>query len=119
MIWCHIILRGRRKPDRSGRQNVRPSINATGRITRHRGNIAASHIVWSNLDVHKIILRTLTILGLIAGTSAIASASPATPLLGRSDTAQTAQVERVDYYYNHHHYKNRSWDKGHRRWRYY
>lgn len=78
-----------------------------------------SHIVWSNLDVHKIILRTLTILGLIAGTSAIASASPATPLLGHFDSAQTAQVEHVDYYYNHHHYQHRSWDKGHRRWRYY
>jgi hypothetical protein len=81
--------------------------------------MAVSHIVWSNLDVHKIILRTLTILGVIVGTSAIASASPATPLLGRYDTAQTAQVEQVDYYYNHHHYQHRSWDKGHRRWHYY
>jgi Ni/Co efflux regulator RcnB len=78
-----------------------------------------SHTVWSKLDVHKIILRTLTMLGLIVGTTAIASASPATPLLDHNATAQTAQVERVDYSYNHHHYQHRSWDKGHHRWRYY
>jgi hypothetical protein len=69
--------------------------------------------------MHTIILRTVTIAGLIIGVSTIASASPARPLLSRDSALQTSQVERVDYYYNHHRYKHRSWDRRHRRWRYY
>ncbi len=67
--------------------------------------------------MHTIILRTVTIAGLIIGVSSIAS--PARPLLSRDSALQTSQVERVDYTYNHHRYKHRSWDKRHRRWRYY
>ncbi|HUN42362.1 MAG TPA: hypothetical protein VMU81_18885 [Acetobacteraceae bacterium] len=33
--------------------------------------------------------------------------------------AAQAAVQRVDYYWNHHHYKHRSWDKAHKRWHYY
>jgi hypothetical protein len=69
--------------------------------------------------MHTVILRTVTIAGLIIGVSTIASASPARPLLSHDAGLQTSQVERVDYYYNHHRYKHRSWDKRHRRWRYY
>jgi hypothetical protein len=69
--------------------------------------------------MHKIILGALTLSGLIIGASTIASAAPATPLLGHEATVQTAQVQKVDYYYNHRHYKHRSWDKSHKRWRYY
>jgi hypothetical protein len=69
--------------------------------------------------MHKIILGTLTLSGLIIGASSIASASPATPLLNRDASMQTAQVQQIDYYYNHHHYKHRSWDKGHNHWHYY
>jgi hypothetical protein len=69
--------------------------------------------------MHTIILRTVTIAGLIIGASTIASASPARPLPGRDTGLQTSQVERVDYNYNHHRYKHRSWSKRHHRWRYY
>ncbi len=69
--------------------------------------------------MHKMILQTLTITGLIVGVSSIASASPATRPLGRDVTAQTASVEQVDYYWNHRRYHHRSWDKRHRRWNYY
>jgi hypothetical protein len=69
--------------------------------------------------MQKIILRMLTVSGLIVGTSAIASASPATHLLGRDATVQTTSIERADYNWNHHRYKHRSWDKRGRRWRYY
>jgi hypothetical protein len=69
--------------------------------------------------MHKILLGTLTLSGLIIGVSTIASAAPATPLLGHEITVQTAQVQQVDYYWNHHHYKHRSWDKHHNRWHYY
>jgi hypothetical protein len=69
--------------------------------------------------MRKIIIWTLTVSGLVVGMSAIATASPAVPLLGRDVAAQTSQVERVDYNYNHHRYKHRSWDKAHKHWHYY
>jgi hypothetical protein len=69
--------------------------------------------------MRRLMLGTLTIAGLIIGASTIASASPATPLFRGDAAVQTAQVQQVDYYWNHHRYKHRSWDKGHHRWRYY
>ncbi len=69
--------------------------------------------------MHTIILRTVTIAGLAIGVSSIASASPVRPALSPDVGVQTSQIQQVDYYYNHHHYKHRSWDKHHRRWRYY
>ncbi len=69
--------------------------------------------------MHTALLRTLTISGLIMGTATMALASPATPLVARESTVQTAQVERVAYFYNHRRYNHRSWDRRHRRWRYY
>jgi hypothetical protein len=67
----------------------------------------------------KIFLGTLTVAGLIVGTATMASASPATRLLDRTTTAGTASVEHVDYSWNRRKYRHRSWDKRHRRWRYY
>jgi hypothetical protein len=69
--------------------------------------------------MHKIILRTLTIAGLVAGASTVASAAPAVYAFGRDAAVQTGNVQRVDYTYNHHRYKHRSWDKKNRRWHYY
>jgi hypothetical protein len=69
--------------------------------------------------MREIILRTLTISCMIVGVSTIASASPAIGSLDSDAALQSSSVERVDYYWNHHRYKHRSWDKGHRRWRYY
>jgi hypothetical protein len=57
--------------------------------------------------------------GLIAGTATFASASPATHLLGSDAAVQASSVQRVDYTWNHHHYKHRSWDKKARHWHYY
>jgi hypothetical protein len=67
----------------------------------------------------EIVRWTLVIAVLVVGTATMASASPATRLLDRDAALQTATVERVDYYWNHHRYKHRSWDKRHGRWRYY
>ena len=69
--------------------------------------------------MYTVILRTVTIAGLVLGVATIASASPARPPLSPDAGLQTSQVERVDYYRNHHRYKHRSWDKRHHRWRYY
>ncbi|HEY4044893.1 MAG TPA: hypothetical protein VGM32_24025 [Rhodopila sp.] len=69
--------------------------------------------------MHGVILRTLVVCGLIAGASAIASAAPATRMLAPETAFQTTHAQPVDYYWNHHRYKHRSWDKRRRRWRYY
>jgi hypothetical protein len=66
-----------------------------------------------------MISMLVTIAGLIVGTSAITFASPATQLLGRDVAVSTHRVEPVYYYWNHHRYQHRSWDKRRRRWRYY
>jgi hypothetical protein len=67
----------------------------------------------------KIILGALMVSGLMIGASTVASASPATPMFSRDAAIQNAQVQQIDYYYNHHRYKHRSWSKKHHRWRYY
>jgi hypothetical protein len=67
----------------------------------------------------KIILGTLMVSGVIIGASSIASASPASPVLSPKSTVATADIQHVYYYYNHRRYNHRSWDKNHRRWRYY
>jgi hypothetical protein len=69
--------------------------------------------------MRKVILGTLAMVGMIVGTSTGASASPATPLLDRSTTVQAMTAEHISYYWNHRRYRHRSWDKRHRRWRYY
>jgi hypothetical protein len=69
--------------------------------------------------MHKVILGTLAMAGLIFGVSRVVSASPATHLLGPSTIAHTTSFEHVDYYWNHHRYRHRSWDQRRRRWRYY
>ncbi len=69
--------------------------------------------------MQKIVLSTVTIGGLIIGVSTIASASPTLPALNQDVALRTTQVEPVSYYYNHQRYKHRSWDRRHRRWRYY
>jgi hypothetical protein len=61
----------------------------------------------------KIILGALAMTGLIIST--IASSSPAPNLLDRSTTVHTTSVEHVAYYWNHHRYRHRSWDRGRRR----
>jgi hypothetical protein len=70
-------------------------------------------------DMRKFVLGTLAAAGLMVGASSIAAASPATPLLDHSASVQTLDVEHVAYYWNHHRYDHRSWDKKNGRWRYY
>jgi hypothetical protein len=69
--------------------------------------------------MHKILFGTLTIAALLFGLPAIGRASPATPLLDRDALARSSSIEPAYYYYNHHRYRHRSWDRRYRRWRYY
>ncbi|WP_428491328.1 hypothetical protein [Rhodopila sp.] len=69
--------------------------------------------------MRNITLGTLAILGLLLATASIASAAPATGLIGRTTLSQATSIQPVYYYWNHHRYRHRSWDRRHRRWRYY
>jgi hypothetical protein len=69
--------------------------------------------------MNKIILPTLIISGLLTGASTLAFAAPVAHLVGRDAIARVSNVDRVDYTWNHHRYKHRSWDKKARHWHYY
>jgi hypothetical protein len=69
--------------------------------------------------MRKMIWATLTIAGLVMGTAVAADAAPVSRLLGVDSAVRATQVQQVDYNWNHHRYKHRSWDKRGRRWRYY
>ena len=69
--------------------------------------------------MRKITLETLTILGLLVATTSIASAAPATDLLGRTTLSHATSIQPAYYYWNHHRYRHRSWDRRRHRWRYY
>jgi hypothetical protein len=80
---------------------------------------AATSVASARRAAQKMTLWTLTVFGMIVGTSILASASPAMHLLASDTAVQASSVQRVDYTWNHHHYKHRSWDKNARRWHYY
>ncbi|WP_428533927.1 hypothetical protein [Rhodopila sp.] len=69
--------------------------------------------------MRNITLATLTILGLLIGAASIASAAPATALLGRTTLSQATSIQPAYYYWNRHRYRHRAWDRRRRRWRYY
>jgi hypothetical protein len=69
--------------------------------------------------VHRTMIQTLTIVGLVLSTSSIATASPAIRLLDGGSVPQAKDLERVDFNWNHHHYHHRSWDKKHGHWHYF
>jgi hypothetical protein len=69
--------------------------------------------------VYRTVLRTLTIVGLVTGVSTIAPASPAISLLHHATTPLAGNIEPVDYYWNHHRYHHRSWNRTHNHWHYY
>jgi hypothetical protein len=57
--------------------------------------------------------------GLWLGTSALAFATPTMGRLYQDSGSQSVAVEQVDYYWNHHHWHHRSWDRHHEHWHYY
>jgi len=42
----------------------------------------------------------------------------AAPFSGIGPSAHSVNVQRADYYHNHHHYRHREWDREHHRWNY-
>ena len=68
--------------------------------------------------MRRLILGTMaaamTVLGVSAGAMA---ASPVPPR--HMNEAPHAQVQKVDYYWNHRHWQHRHWEHAHHHWRYY
>ncbi len=66
------------------------------------------------------------IYGMVAAAAmvvGVSSAGFAAPGLGPHEygdmNPQVANIHRADYYWNHHHYAHRDWDRHHHRWHYY
>jgi hypothetical protein len=70
-------------------------------------------------------MGAVAITGLTIGLSTLAFASPVSALQGSAlqdgyhGTLQTSHIVRADYWYNHHRYHHRRWDRQHKRWDYY
>ncbi len=70
--------------------------------------------------MRRLILGTTAAAAMVV---AIASAGFAAPAFGpheHGDTGRRAgNVHAANYYWNHHHYQHRDWDRHHHRWHYY
>jgi hypothetical protein len=69
--------------------------------------------------MRKLILGTMTAVMVAIGASAATFAAPVTHRFDRGPVTSHADVQRTDYYWNHHRYHHRDWDRDHHRWHYY
>jgi hypothetical protein len=69
--------------------------------------------------MHRLILGTVA----AAMAFGISSAGFAMPVFNPHDHGdpnhQGGNVHRAEYYWNHHHYQHRNWDRHYHRWHYY
>jgi hypothetical protein len=70
--------------------------------------------------MRRLILGTLAAASVVIGVSSGGFAAPAfAPHQPVGAKPQVSDVHRVDYYWNHHRYHHRDWDRHHHRWHYY
>ena len=70
--------------------------------------------------MRRLILRTLAAAAMVVGISSAGFAAPAFgPHEHGGPSPRATNVHLADYYWNHHHYHHRGWDRGHHRWHYY
>jgi hypothetical protein len=70
--------------------------------------------------MRRLILGTVATAAIAIGMSSAGFAAPAFALQEHdSPNPHVANVHRVDYYWNHHHYHHRDWDRNHHHWHYY
>jgi hypothetical protein len=70
--------------------------------------------------MRRFILGTMTAAAMAVGLSSAGFAGPAfNPHEHGGSDARITNVRPVDYYWNHHHYHHRDWDRHHNRWHYY
>jgi hypothetical protein len=67
--------------------------------------------------MRSLILGTMTaaVFALGASTAVFAAPAFAPHEQGRPNT-NVVNVRRTDYYWNHHHFQHRDWDRHHHRW---
>ena len=68
--------------------------------------------------MRRIILGTMAVALMGLGTSASSIAAPVVQRQGHEDGIGE-RVQQADYYWNHHRYHHRDWDRHHHRWHYY
>jgi hypothetical protein len=70
--------------------------------------------------MRRLILGTLAAASVVIGVSSAGFAAPAfAPHEHVGTNPQVTDVHRVDYYWNHHRYHHRDWDRHHHHWHYY
>ena len=70
--------------------------------------------------MRSFILGTMTAVVVALGASTAVFAAPAVgPHVHGGPNPNVVHVQRTDYYWNHHHYQHRDWDRHHHQWHYY
>jgi hypothetical protein len=73
-----------------------------------------------NLDMRRFALATMTAIAMVLGAATLASAAPVSHQHGpNGPVAPDVRPQKVDYYWNHHRYHHRDWDREHHHWHYY
>lgn len=69
--------------------------------------------------MRQLILGTMTAAVLVLGGLTVAFAGPVSHQHGTDGRpAPALNVQRADYYWDHHRYHHRDWDRDHHRWHY-
>ena len=70
--------------------------------------------------MRRLTFGTLAAVAIVLGMSSAGSAASVYGLHEQGAMSEQAgNLHRVDYYWNHHHYHHRDWDRDHHRWHYY
>jgi hypothetical protein len=71
-------------------------------------------------NMRSFILGTMTAVVVALGASTAVFAAPAfAPHEHGGRGPSATNIQRTDYYWSHHHYQHRDWDRHHHHWRYY
>ena len=69
--------------------------------------------------MRRLILGAIAAVTMAIGVSGGAFASPAYRPYDGGPNPNAVRIQRIDYYWNHHRYHHRDWDRDHHRWHYY
>ena len=71
------------------------------------------------LDMRKILILLTALTGIATAAPMVAQAAPMEAHFGGFRRAPAPAAQPVDYYWDHHHWHHRDWDRDHHRWYYY
>ncbi len=69
--------------------------------------------------MHKFLILLTALAGIAAAVQMVAQAAPVETHFGAFHGTSGPTMQPVDYYWNHHHWHHRDWDRDHHRWHYY